>query len=435
MVVFGRLCGFAVVPTAGARYVIKLILRRPGASTFEWWQSGEIVDFQELALTRPSDRDLESAEVIDVPEEGDQYLDPAMTFNPGGMVYRDKDSAGQDRQAIPGGQTTIVSEVHPYFLLRAYAEGSWSPVAPGQTYTYTGGYPAGSLRANRDPHGFVPVSSQFDLPRGKASFNRQADTAVPFFSPATWPDLTSPVPGNRQQQHYLSRLLLDRMEQLISLDRMVGEVIDAAGPNTVIIFTSDNGHLNGEHRLSNKLTAQEESVRVPFYVRAPNVQPRAVTRLVANIDVAATILDYAGRSWTNPVFNVDGRSLRGLVEGQPGSSWRRSMLLEYHKPRGIITDPSGTDWRFGLPDYLGLRQIHESGGQVVNSVYVQYYADIADPTTSTNYEYYSLNADPFQVHNLTNSKITELDQMVRSFYVASGNGSRAQDTQGLPSIA
>ena len=77
------------------------------------------------------------------------------------------------------------------------------------------------------------------------------------------------MPGNKQQQNYLSRLLLDRMEQLISLDRMVGEVVTAAGSNTIIIFTSDNGHFNGEHRLGNKLSAQEESVRVPLYVRGP----------------------------------------------------------------------------------------------------------------------------------------------------------------------
>lgn len=439
---FGRLCGFSIVPTEGARYVVKLIMRRPGAANFEWWQSGELVDFQELAITGTvtGDDGLERMDNMAPPDEGDMFVDPAMAYSSAGYAYRDKDKPAEGGLealpgGLPGGQTTIVSEVHPYFLLRPYAEGNWAPVMPGQTYNYPGGLPAGSLRAGRDPNGFTPVSPTFDLPRNKASFNRQADNRVPFFSSATWPDLNNPVQGGRRQQDYLSRLLLDRMEQFLSLDRMVGEVIDAAGPNTVIIFTSDNGHMQGEHRLSNKLTAQEESLRVPLYIRAPNVAPRAVVRLAANIDIAPTILDYAGRTWTNPVFNVDGRSLRNLVEGSGGRQWRRSLLLEYHRPRGEVSKQfPGTDWRFGLPDYLGLRQIHETAGQNVNTVYVEYYLDVADPTAITDYEYYDVATDPFQTNNLADGPRAELSMLLRNAYTASGDGSRVADMGGLPPV-
>lgn len=438
-VVFGRLCGFTIIPTEGARYVNKLILRRPGSANFEFWQSGELIDFQELAATGSSNRDrgLESAATRDVPDEGDTWLDPAMEFSPGGVRLRDKDTpaSGEGLESAPAGSVTVVSEVHPYFLQRAYAEGSWSPIAPGQTYSYPTGQPAGSLRLNRDPNEYAPVSPQYDLPRNKPSFNRQRDTNLPFFSTAAWPDLNNPVQGGRKQQDYLRRLMLDRMEQLISLDRMVGEVLNAANSNTIVIFTSDNGHMSGEQRLSNKLTAQEESVRVPLYVCGPNVTPREADHLVANIDLGPTILDYAGRSWQNPVFNVDGRSLRQLIEGAPGRSWRRSLLLEYHQPRGLAGDRSATDWRFGLPDYLALRQYHESSGQSVNNVYVQYYADIADPVTVTNYEYYEIASDPYQTDNLAEGKIVELDSILRASYAASGDGSRAQDMEGLPPLA
>lgn len=429
-VVFGRLCGFSIVPTEGARYVVKLILRRPGAASFEWWQSGEFVDFQELALTGSVNSGLESVRMIeDVPDEGDMFRDPAMSYSPTGYPRPEMNPIGDGLEST--GPTTIVTEVHPYYLLRAYAEGSWSPVMPGQTYPYGGSFPAGSLRANRDPNGFTPFSAAFDLPRAKASFNRQIDNQVPFYSTAAWPELTAPVPGGRRQQDYLSRLHLDRMEQLLSVDRMVGEVVDAAGPNTLIIFTSDNGHLNGEHRLSNKLTPQEESVRVPLYVRGPNVVARQVTELVSNIDIAPTLLDYAGRSWQNPVFNVDGRSLRNLIEGRTPRSWRRSLLLEYHQPRGPV-DRSATDWRFGLPDYLGLRQIHTTSGQAVNDVYVEYYVDIVDPTSLIDYEQYLLAVDPYQTNNLATVPVPELSHILRSFYASSGEGSRVADTQGIP---
>lgn len=434
IVAFGRVCGMALMPTEGARYIIKLITRRPGAANFEWWESGELVDFQELAVTGTvSDDALERATVDEPLEEEDQYLDPMMEFSPSGLASRDRAAAtGTGPEAVAPG---IVSEVHPYFLLRAYAEGNWSPIAPGQTYSYgSAGLPAGSLRAGRDPNGFTPVSAVFDLPRGKASFNRQIDNRIPFYTPAAWPDLNNPVMGNKRQQDYLGRLLLDRMEQLLTLDRMVGEVVDAAGPNTLIIFTSDNGHLNGEHRLSNKLTPQEESVRVPLYIRGPNSAAREVTDLVANIDIAPTLLDYTGLSWQNPVFNVDGRSLRNLIEGRAVRNWRRSLLLEYHQPRGSIGERSATDWRFGLPDYLALRQMHTTGGQAVNDVYVQYYLDVAEPTAIIDYELYRLESDPYQTNNLATAPIPELGQILHTFYAASGAGSRVADTQGVPPL-
>jgi arylsulfatase A-like enzyme len=434
-VVFGRLCGFTLIPTTGARYIIKLIMRRPGTANFQWWQSGELIDFQELAVSGPGSADRAKKVPGDIREEEDQYLDPAMEYSPTGYTQRDKDIEGdKGKDAIPPGQTTIVTEVHPYYLLRAYAAGSWSPVVAGQTYDYGGAYPAGSLRQNRDPHGFQGLSAQFDLPKDKGSYNRQLENQIPFFSTATWPDLANPVPGNRQQQDYLRRLTLDRMEQLISVDRMVGELVTAAGPNTIIIFTSDNGHLHGEHRLSNKLTPHEESVRVPLYIRSPRATRREITQMVANIDIAPTIIDYVGQPWTDPAFNVDGRSLRQLVETGPATNWRRSMLLEYHRPRGLNPgDNAATDWRFGLPDYLGLRQVHRTNTQSINTLYAQYYTDIANPASTTDFEYYHMDVDPHQTDNLATGKITQLDTILRNFYVASGNTSREIDIQGTTS--
>lgn len=439
-VVFGRLCGFAIIPTGGPRYVVQLVMRRPGAATYDWWESGQLVDFQEMALRGTPTSGLESASApppaIDVADEGDLYRSADLTFSPRGIIQREQADRQAGPESVPERGPTVVTEVHPYFMLRGYAEGSWWPVTPGQTYDYGGDLPAGRLRPNHDPNDFRPSSAQFDLPRGKSSWNRQLDSALPFYSPQTWPDLTAPVPGNRQQQDYLQRLYLDRLEQMLSVDRMVGEVIDAAGPNTLIIFTGDNGHFHGEHRLSNKLSPQEESVQVPLYIRSPKGITRQIADLTANIDLAPTILEYAGRPWANPAFKIDGRSLRHFVEGATGPNWRKSLLLEYHRPRGVSEpDRSGTDWRFGLPDYLGLRQRGLGGGVPLNTVYVQYYADVNDLTTIVDYEYYHLDVDPFQTDNLANGRIIELDQILRDFYGASGAQCRDQDMRFVPPAA
>lgn len=427
-VVFGRLGGFSIIPTRGSRYIVKLLLRRPGSNQFEWWQSGEQVDFQELAISGSVDGTARDTTSFDPLEEGDVYLDPAMEYSPAGLTQRDKDRAeeGQGLEAV--GPGTIVREVHPYFSMRAFAEGNWSPIAPGQTYNYAGNYPAGRLRANGEPNSFTPVSAKYALPTGKASFNRRIDNSTPFFSEAAWPDLTEPVPGNRTQQDYLGRLVLDRMEQLISIDRMVGEVVDAAGSNTIVILTSDNGHFNGEHRLGNKLAAQEESIRVPLYVRGPDFQPHTETRLVANLDITPTILDFAGHNWESRTLNVDGRSLRPLLENRSNVAWRRTMLLEYHRPRGNIGLNSSTDWRFGLPDYLGLRQFSEDPR--INTSYVHYYDDIANLNKISDIELYDMDADPFQTDNLANNKINVLDTLMREFYRTAGRRCRVLDRRG-----
>jgi arylsulfatase A-like enzyme len=423
-IVFGRLCGFNLVATAGVGYIVQLVQQRPGASNYEWWQSPELVDFQELAQVGNNPGKSRTPPAARIADEGKMLSHPFMKgTNRKLETGDDLESAGGD------GRSASVSEVHPYYLMRAYAEGSWSPIAPGQTYNWGGNLPAGRFRRNRDPHGFDASQPAFDLPSGKPSFNQQRPVPLPYYGSATWPDLRDRVWGNRQQQGYLRRLFLDRMEQMLSIDRMVGEVIDAAGPNTIIIFTSDNGHINGENRLSNKLTPQDESIRVPLYIKVPGGRQRQVSQLVANIDLAATILDYAGLPWASSTYNVDGRSLRPLITTGTAAGWRRSMLIEFHKPRGQ-TFPA-TDWRFGLPDYLGLREIAETPGGFVNTLYVQYYNDTANPNGTVAYELYNMNNDPFQTNNLTQERLVSMDRLIRDFYNAGGAVAREQDKSGI----
>ena len=71
--------------------------------------------------------------------------------------------------------------------------------------------------------------------------------------------------------------------------------------NTVIIFVSDNGYFEGEHRIAvNKTFPYEEALRVPLAIRVPSgviggQQPARRSRtLVSNVDLAPTIVDLAG---------------------------------------------------------------------------------------------------------------------------------------------
>lgn len=87
--------------------------------------------------------------------------------------------------------------------------------------------------------------------------------------------------------------------------------------NTVVIFTSDNGYLMGEHSYVGKTLGFEEALRVPLMVRGPGIKAGSrATQAVTTMDLTATIADLAGAS---PTLLEDGRSLRRIFE-RPGSA-------------------------------------------------------------------------------------------------------------------
>ena len=122
-----------------------------------------------------------------------------------------------------------------------------------------------------------------------------------------------------------------RLESLLSVDDAVLSVLTALREsdqldNTVVVFTSDNGFFHGEHRVpSGKVLPYEPSIRVPLVVRGPGV-PRGLRldQLVSNIDVTATVVDYAD---ARAGREMDGRSLRKLF-GDDDLEFGRDLLVE-----------------------------------------------------------------------------------------------------------
>jgi N-acetylglucosamine-6-sulfatase len=123
----------------------------------------------------------------------------------------------------------------------------------------------------------------------------------------------------------------DRQESLLAVDDQVERLVDtlrATGEldNTYILFTSDNGYMQGEHRVAyGKMLAYDPSTRVPLLVRGPGIPQGRVSReLVANIDLAPTIAQVAGARPTRP---CDGRSLLPYAR-DPGRLTDRPLLHE-----------------------------------------------------------------------------------------------------------
>ena len=318
-------------------------------------------------------------------------------------------------------------------------------------------YPDGCLRQD-GPNGTQPLPG-FDLPGierlGSAEAfletydrgaNGQADETVrPAWIDFHWDSLRC-----ADNLTFLRRQHLDRLESMLSVDVMVGEVVNALAEqdelnNTLIIFTSDNGFMLGEHRLGNKQVAYEEAIRVPLVIRPPHSSSSGSTRsnqLVANIDLAPTILDYAGLDWQS--YPVDGRSLRPLLEGSGNVSWRDWLLVEHWHPDGLedrLTEPDQW-WR--VPTHMTLRTA-SSAGEWPSLTYVTYDDEVwgqNDPVWidfygSPGYRadfLYDLQIDRSQATNLIDeSKYAEITAVMRealaNLTTCSGHSCREADSQ------
>lgn len=89
-------------------------------------------------------------------------------------------------------------------------------------------------------------------------------------------------------------------ESIMSVDDAVANILSALGPdrvaNTLFIFTSDNGLMNGEHHLEKKYVPYSGATQVPLIIRWDgHVTPNSTdTRVMTPQDLTETIADAAG---------------------------------------------------------------------------------------------------------------------------------------------
>lgn len=172
----------------------------------------------------------------------------------------------------------------------------------------------------------------------------------------------------------------DMVRTLFTLDDEVDRLmrhLDAIGEldNTMVIFTSDNGYLHGEHRLRSKFAPYDAAVRVPFLVYWEGVvAPGSVdNRLVSNIDLAPTVLA-AAKIDSDLIF--DGEDIFSGVDRE----WRFTEYFE---------DPSNGN---NIPTWASIRNDE--------FMYTEYYADTTATGTPEFREYYDLANDPYLLVNL-----------------------------------
>ncbi len=170
-------------------------------------------------------------------------------------------------------------------------------------------------------------------------------------------------------------------ETVHGLDENIGRVIKILEPgaaNTITLYMGDNGFALGEHGFYDKRDAFEHSIRIPLLAYAPGriKAGTVISEMIQNIDIAPTLLNFAGVRVPPDAPKMDGKSFAELLRGKKATGWRDHILYEYH-------------WEWNFPATPTCFAIRTSRYKYI------YYHGVWDRNG-----FYDLESDPHERHNL-----------------------------------
>lgn len=250
-----------------------------------------------------------------------KYFDTEFNFN------------GKGRRVVKGYYTKVVTDMATEWIGQQQGKKPWMLML-GHKAPHSFYLPEKKYEKVFDEVDIQYPASAFDLEDKPAWFKKRLDTWHGIYGPLfdwrkKFPD-SSPAAVKD-----FARMVRAYWGTLLSVDDSVGRLCDflkSQGEldNTLIIFTSDNGLLEGEHGMVDKRTGHEPSIRIPLVVRYPGLtaasRPRVIEQITATIDFAPSILDICKAP---PLEKVHGSSWKRLAQGD-ASGWRKSFYYEYN---------------------------------------------------------------------------------------------------------
>ncbi len=164
----------------------------------------------------------------------------------------------------------------------------------------------------------------------------------------------------RWWQRYRSRETYQEMMKgyyriITGVDTAIGRLLDELkeldrDQNTIVVIMGENGTFVGERGFGGKYLMYEPSIRTPLIIYNPlspvSGRGKILKQIVLNLDIAPTILDFAGIK--NPGL-MYGSSLIPLMSGKQ-AKWRTGFLCQHlskSAPSIIRTEGYRTDqWKY-----------------------------------------------------------------------------------------
>ena len=217
---------------------------------------------------------------------------------------------------------------------------------------------------------------------------------------------------------------------LLALDDSIDSILDQLRATdqlerTVILFTTDQGVMAGEHRIARgKNKPYEEAIRIPLIVRGPGIAAgRRISTPVANADIAPTILDLAAAAVpTGLARPIDGRTLTPLMAG-----------AEAGRDRAVPVEGRENTTRarrgFKVRSYVGVRTARYAYFEYRRARFDARGEANAAPLgagRTTDRELYDLRRDPYELRSLEHDRSyagvrRELARLTRALQRCSGS--------------
>ncbi len=207
------------------------------------------------------------------------------------------------------------------------------------------------------------------------------------------------------------RLMANYWGLVAQVDRSVGAILSelerlGLADNTIVVYTSDHGDMMGGHRLLAKTVMYEESVRVPWLMRVPQLKGKSglLPGRFSHIDLVPTLLDLMG----------------GKADGLPGKSLAPALRGECRAESDVFIEWNGAEGEL----YANLPGVTRQDVDRVKD------APIRTVTTQDGWklclcerdksQLFDLNSDPYETHNLFGEeghadRVRDLAQRIRAW--------------------
>jgi len=129
--------------------------------------------------------------------------------------------------------------------------------------------------------------------------------------------------SDQAEKDRLKQYLVDRYDQnILAVDAAFGRVLKHAGPDAIVLVTSDHGEEFFEHgKYEHGRNLYEESVHVPLIIRAPGLPASRISAPVTLMDIVPTLLNLLHADpLAAPTHGAIGSDLTSLATGEPGAN-------------------------------------------------------------------------------------------------------------------